>query len=556
MHTRGEKLHRARWALALTVVTGMATSTLALPAQGAVGAARSVIVSKDESIVLVDGLTPAQEQSPVTIEVRRGGALVGSVTEIPQDFGVAGAMEVNHLDDPTLCWQGFTPIIEPGDVVHVIGSGFADTVAVADIEILHGVTGIDTNADTVHDAFTVKGRVGFPAGGPRPPTNQLNVFIRYDFGGDQRPDPDSLTYDDASSGNWTATFTGTSPDEIAAASNAIVLEGEFLTAGNEITTAVPGATRLEDPNCPAVAGHAIGRVTPGSYNLANRDTNLVVDGITLDSSQVSVELSDADPSTASHVRVVDTGDTGSQSWSATFTAAEVNQLVGSLTVTATHTPTGGGTAIQNVRQVPRDVVAPAAPTVSPGGGAVSGPTSVFISGGGGDALRYTVGNGSQPAPTANSGIGFGGPFTVVPGQTVKAIAVDAAGNPSTVTTAAFTQAVVPPVVTPPSSGGSAILPLAPGIAKAKSGKPGGVKTAKARWRAPEANGAVINGYRVRAFKIRPGMSAKKVKVVRIGASKTRVKMVLPRGTYRFQVRASSTAGKSSWSARSNKVRSR
>jgi hypothetical protein len=181
---------------------------------------------------------------------------------------------------------------------------------------------------------------------------------------------------------------------------------------------------------------------------------------------------------------------------------------------------------------------------------------VFISGDG--ELRYTVGNGSQPAPTPDGGILFTGPFTVGPGQTVKAIAVDAADNPSAVTTAAFSQAVTPPpVVRPPSGGSAAVIPLAPAIGKAKSGKPGGNDTATAKWRAPVANGAVLSGYEVRALKLRPGRSAKvRPAVVVEDSGAKKLTMSLPAGKYRFQVRAVSAAGKSPWSERSATVRSR
>jgi hypothetical protein len=150
-----------------------------------------------------------------------------------------------------------------------------------------------------------------------------------------------------------------------------------------------------------------------------------------------------------------------------------------------------------------------------------------------------------------SGIQFTTSFNVGPGQTVKAIAVDAVDNASPVTTAAFTQAAPPP-----GGGSAATIPLAPGIREARSGKPGGPDTATARWRAPQANGAVLNGYRVRALKLRPGRSAVVVDTARAGTDAKQLRMSLAAGQYRFQVRALSAAGSSPWSTRSNQVRSR
>ena len=170
---------------------------------------------------------------------------------------------------------------------------------------------------------------------------------------------------------------------------------------------------------------------------------------------------------------------------------------------------------------------------------------------------------------------------------MKAIAVDAADNISAVTTASFTQAP-PAVVTPPAptqpgtgttqpgtgttqpgtgttppgtgttgpvTGPAALIPLAPSIGQARPGKPGGAKTATATWRVPRANGAILNGYQVRAIKIRPGKD-KVSSPVRVGPTTAKLKMRLSAGSYRFQVRATSAAGGSPWSQSSNKVRAR
>jgi len=240
-------------------------------------------------------------------------------------------------------------------------------------------------------------------------------------------------------------------------------------------------------------------------------------------------------------------------------------------VTVSMSSTRGGAVLPGASMsLAKDVVAPGAPAISPNGGAIAGVTPISLSGN--DELRYTVGNGNQVAPTASSGLVFNAQFNVVPGQTVKAIAVDAAGNESSVATAAFTQAatppvvtppvvtppvVRPPVVTPPGGGSAAIIALAPGIANAKSGKPGGNDTATAKWRTPLANGAVLNGYEVRALKMRPGRSAKvRPAVVVEDRDAKKLHMSLPAGKYRFQVRAVGPAGKSPWSERSNQFRTR
>jgi hypothetical protein len=307
------------------------------------------------------------------------------------------------------------------------------------------------------------------------------------------------------------------------------------------------------PGCEAAptATRAIASVSPSVINLGNAASGVTVSGVS-DSADVEVTLSDGLESVTQTVSV--TGGT----WTAQFDTAQLQALEGTITASAMTT---AGAAV-NTGTLIKDLVAPNAPTVSPNGGAITGQRSVFIAGAAGDTLRYTVGNGSQAAPTATTGTVFTGPFNVSAGQTVKAVAVDAAGNASNVTTSAFTQAVPPPVVTPPvvtpppSGGSAAVIPLAPGIAKAKSGKRGGNDTATAKWRAPVANGAVLSGYEVRALKLRPGRSAKIRPSVAVGSAVNKLRMSLPAGKYKFRVRAVSAAGKSPWSERSATVRSR
>ena len=84
-------------------------------------------------------------------------------------------------------------------------------------------------------------------------------------------------------------------------------------------------------------------------------------------------------------------------------------------------------------------------------------------------------------------------------------------------------------------------------------------TATARWRPPTARATAAAGkvrYQVRAVRLSAHGKVLGTKTsAKLGAS-IRHKMVLSRGAYRFQVRATNAAGDSAWSARSNKVRAR
>ena len=83
-------------------------------------------------------------------------------------------------------------------------------------------------------------------------------------------------------------------------------------------------------------------------------------------------------------------------------------------------------------------------------------------------------------------------------------------------------------------------------------------TATAKWSAPAVNGgSEITGYRVLALKV--GANGKVKKVIRstmVDADRSRLRMRLPVGIYRFKVMAVNDIGKSDRSARSNAVASR
>ena len=315
-------------------------------------------------------------------------------------------------------------------------------------------------------------------------------------------------------------------------------------------------------------------MSPSVINTKNTGASITVSGVTSGDS-VQVTLTDDDPSTNAAVApltdLTPAGVAPSQTWEVTFPAAEVAKLNGTITAVATHAPTAGGVQT-NTKSVLKDVVAPAAPAAFPNGGSFVTSQSVTFNPGAGETIRYTLGDGTQAAPTATSGTVYGAAILLNQTAVLKAIAIDEAGNESALATRTFTR-LVPAVpgpaptqpgtgTTPPGTGTTgpvtgpvALIPLAPSIGQAKAGKAGGAKTATATWRAPRANGAVLNGYEVRAIKIRPGKD-KVSAPVRVGPTTARLRMRLSAGSYRFQVRATSAAGGSPWSQASNKVRAR
>jgi hypothetical protein len=512
---------------------------------------------------------------PLTIEVLRNGVVIGSVTApalvTPEGVG----LEVNHGPAGTAvdgdCWEGITPDIRPGDTVRVTHDDGVSAVVVDDIRF----TGPAVEDPDTGDVL-VKGVANFADGSPIP----LARLDSAEFRDDQfRGAPNAVEEDPAVPGGFVMRYlrpynlerNRDNLDEAQRKASLLDSGGHAIGFGHveplpaeamlvEGIADVPGPA-LGCESAPSAGTHAIGGLSPSVINLENASSGVSVSGVTGGTS-VEVTLSDGTHS-ISRPADVDGG-----TWSTGFDSGQLEALEGTVTVTAAHAPTAGAPAL-NSRTLLRDVVAPAPPTAVPNGGSFEGSKQVVLSpASAGDGIYYTVGDGSQAAPTAIPRLRYTAPFSISESRTVKAIAFDAAGNPSPTVTLDFVRAVpTPPVVTPPivtppvitvppGGGTAAIVPLSPSIGKAKPGRRGGEDTATARWRAPVANGAVLTGYEIRALKLRPGRSAKKRPPVAVGSDARKLEMSLRAGKYRFQVRAVSAAGKSPWSERSAKVRAR
>ena len=520
------------------------------------------------------------------IEVLRNDVVIGSAEAPAVATAEGNGLEVNHGPEAAAvdgdCWEGHTPDIRPGDTVRVTHASGVSEVVVDRISFT-GTAVEDANSDIL-----MRGVAKF-ADGTNIPIAQLDSAEFRD--GKFRGIPNAVEQDPSVDGGFVLRYTA--PYDLVEGRNADGLneaqrKASLLNSGGHAigfghTAVLPLHSMLvegiEDVPGPALgcedsvaAVDAVDTVSDAMLNRADLAAggNLMISGRSFGAADVTVTVGTVP---AENETITGPAD-GPQTWTASVPMSAIADLPdGDLSVSLT--ATRGGESLPGVsKTVVKDVVAPAAPTVAPNGGAISGSRSVSIAGAAGDRLFYTVGNGSQAAPTVSpggavSGSQFSAAFSVSAGQTVKAIAVDAVDNVSGVATAAFTVAppvvtppvatppvVTPPVTRPPGTGSAAIIPLAPAIAEAKSGKAGGADTATARWRLPLANGAVRDGYEVRALKLRPGKSAKIRPAVVVEPNAAKLKLTLPSGKYRFQVRATSAAGKSPWSQRSNTVTAR
>lgn len=562
-----------------------AAGVSAVPAQatiGTAGIAPGVNVTVFHNIDFVATFGHAVGAS-LTVEVFRNGVLLGNATGQTVDAAPdGGALEVNHGPEgvplPGDCFVGHTPDIRPGDLVRVT-SGTGVSEVIVDNITFSGDATEEPNGDIL-----VRG-VAKRADGTNIPIGFLDSAEFRDTSA-YRGAPHSVEVDPAVDGGFIMRYV--SPYDLVDGRNTDNLTVEqkkaslLTTGGHAIgfghVAVLPAEAMLVDGLAdtpgPALGCEssvaAVDAVTTLSDDVLNQADvaaggNLTISGVAFDATDVAISVGSLPA-----VNAVVTGAAGGpQTWTASVPMSVVAGLAdGTAAVSMASTRTGEDDAISGVsKTLVKDTTAPAAPSATPNGGSFTGSTSVTLSGAAGDAIRYTLGNGSQAAPTPSSGSAYVGAIPISESTTLKAIAIDAAGNVSSVLTRSFTRTVpvaapVPPAAPPasapsaPSSGGagsSAIVPLAPSIARALSGKAGGARTATVLWRAPSANGAVVQGYEVRALRIRPGRSAKIRPAVAVGPNDRKLRLTLPAGTYRFRVRAVNAAGDSAWSAPSKKV---
>jgi hypothetical protein len=421
---------------ALGVLSGaVAMAGLMLPADAAVRDPHTVFVLKNDSIVEVEGLVPGEN---TLVQVLRNGIVVGSVDQPASNPG--GTLIINH----DLCWDNFTPQILPGDTVRVTTAQGVDTVRVRNISADAGPTSAGAGS------FTIRGTIT-----PRVPVGQLQVEARGDTPGGARfrplapnlqPDDGEvrgqITYDAATGGAFTATFTGLNADQDAAIAQGTL--GEFnvahvaaTSAGGdlkEVTMATTG-TPVPGPGCSLdapVRAHAVTNLSHSVINLANRRRNLVVSGMTLNSDRVDVRLRDAD-GTVVQRRANLAGTGAGQTWRTTFTPFQMRRLNGRIAVAGRYT-SGAATLNGGTMALNKDVVRPRPPRSSLRPGVYRRRQFITLDAGPQARIRWTLGR-RQPAPTARRGNLYRGQqIAITATQTLKMRAVDRAGNASRLVT--------------------------------------------------------------------------------------------------------------------------
>src|SRR4051794_34038995 len=408
---------------------------------GVVAAGHTITVLPDTSALELSGFPGA---TTVQIDVTRDGVQLATGT-LTTDSGGDGAMNGGTMD----CWSDATPDILPGDVVRVTGPDFVDAKTVDDITTSRAVK---TRPGTV----VVHGHAAAPDGTPLPVASIETRII----GSTQNPFSNGrrdlraggtnafpLTQDADDPTAFTATFSGLTANDVAAALDAVGVRGIFTdTLDPSQTIAESPVARGPAPPCTTpMRRDAITRANHMTVNAGNVGSDLVLSGVTQNADAVTVNLDDESgrrvtiPATLSM-------PSGAQTFTATVPADRVGALRdGTLTASATYT-IGGMNISGDAMTLVKDTVVPPAPTATPGPRTSLAPQSVTLADDDASAkIHWTAGTAT---PTADSPA-FTSPILVTASQVIRAVAVDRAGNASPVSAFSFEIAV--PVVPAPAN---------------------------------------------------------------------------------------------------------
>lgn len=550
---------------AAALAAGMLGAVDAMPASGSIGPAglrpgKTITVIHNIDLVAVGGYRPLGRE--ITVRVVRDGVTIGSATG-PSTFlpGTVG-LEVNHGVDvgtprPGDCWDRHTPDIRPGDHIVVTDGSGRDEVVVDDIRF---------TGRPVQEAGTGNVLVPFTAvdaGGTAIPVGRLNaVSFRDDQLRYEADVIDIVPVTDGAPGEYLMRYASPFPpsrgdDEPDPEDPPLTQEGiarsllgdghtvgfEPVVDGSGESMLVEGVTDVPGPavGCEATAPvvpSGVTEVTPRVVNKGNASDPLLVKGFSTDASTVDVELRDADSVVTVQANL--SAPSGQQTWRVSVPATELTDLSDNVRVTAVV----DGTRSTIAQTAVKDTVAPDLPTVSLPAGTYRGPQAVTIDAAATDRVRYTLGDGRQPAPTAGQGrLYSGGTVGIGSTQTLKVVAVDEPGNTSSVVSRRYR------ILKAPTS---------PPVGRATSGEPGGRSTARASWRAPASdNGGRVRAYRVTALRLRADNSVASRRAFKVNRPAARaLRMRLAEGRYAFRVQAVNRFGVSPMSARSNPVQSR
>jgi Chitobiase/beta-hexosaminidase C-terminal domain len=383
--------------------------------------------------------------NPTVATVSRGAAPLATGTFNAPDPAAPGEFGVNsfHLalaGTATGCWDQFVPQILPGDSVTVDGT----TVAVPDITANPPqqvgntvvVTGTATGVDpSVLDVEIAPAGAGRFAGGVGAAGGQfLSSLVPRGF---------AAVFNMTDATHWKTTFSGLDAGTLAIAAGgtaSVMWDPAALAAvdppiattvayeAGSTGAAVPGCAGLFRPNEATGADRAL-------INMANVGNDLTVNGVSQPGASASqVMLID------SNNKTVSAGAFGLGNWSGTIPASSLSGLADGAIRIASVYSIGAGRTVSGLLR--KDTTAPAAPTSSLTAGSYTSAQNAELSAAEG-TIYYTT-DGSAPSTSSTK---YASAIKVAATQTIKAIAVDGAGNASPVSS--FDYAINKPVVQQP-----------------------------------------------------------------------------------------------------------
>jgi hypothetical protein len=525
--TTGARASRRRTRAVITTAAALTTAAvLAAPAGAAVNGTHTVAVLTGASALELSGYPL---NATLNIQAQRGTTVIGTATGVTTPDRKApntGDLNVN----PDACWIGSTPDILPGDTITVddgvdpvdsmtvenVGATSVGRAANGDV-LLHGFAIAPGGGQFDKATFdaSVQGRITIAAG-------QLFSNGKNTIRAGATKLDGTVAYDSPTATTWTADFPLNATDA-ALALNAKDFEGVFTVGVSELTIGRTPVGAL-GAGCPPIARNAVTTVdAPHTVNggpvvnAANVGTPMTLSGAAQpDATAVAVTLTDANgtsvpvtvPAPANGLWKADPVDVSGLADGA---------LTASVSVTIPN-PAGGTSTITGAPMtIAKDTVAPPAPVTATSPGIY--PTAQDVTLEEADpaaSIHFTTG---LLDPTANSPRAAA-PIHVANTTTIKAIAVDPAGNASPVTALAYT--IQPPASQPPASQPPASRPPA----SQPAGGGGGTGTIIRQVPGVGPTTQPATGRALRAT----GLVAQRISAARLRARGLPVTMRLPKGT--------------------------
>ena len=367
--------------LGLALIAGAAMS---IPAWAEVRANHAIEVVHELDIVAATGY---QTGEILTIRVERNGVLIGQASGPAVDVEGSPGLEVNHEGtgrDDGSCWTGFTPDVQPGDVIRVIeqDGGGEDSTTVLNVSILNGpfeVTQDDPVAQLQVDDIVVEG-VAEDEDGNQLPLNQLTGEVRN--GNAYRANSDFVRYLDGTT-EFRAVYRKDYLDFRNGDGLDVDEEKQAILGGAHSLTWLNPAGTVAMISEPGPGGPGLGCTAPaanyeiltsnpekvnGSF-VAGNDP-LVLSGVSFNAEDVSVSIDDGDGVTTDAIEATANVNpaSGAQSWTASFANAGFDDLAdGNLAATATYTIPDPEDPAQTVeitstKTIAKDTQPPSAPS--------------------------------------------------------------------------------------------------------------------------------------------------------------------------------------------------